>query len=57
LNGDWKILGHIVLLAIQYVDFARRLADYVYVMGKGSIVLASKGQQLSEGDVKRSRAF
>jgi hypothetical protein len=26
-------------------------------MGKGSIVLASKGQQLSEGDVKRSRAF
>ncbi|HEY7495414.1 MAG TPA: urea ABC transporter ATP-binding subunit UrtE [Candidatus Tectomicrobia bacterium] len=46
-----------ILLVEQYVDFARRLADYVYVMEKGSIVLAGKIQELSEADVKRYLAF
>src|ERR671924_164403 len=46
-----------ILLVEQYVDFARRLADYVYVMEKGSIVLAGKIQDLSEADVKRYLAF
>lgn len=46
-----------ILLVEQYVDFARRLADSVYVMEKGSIVLAGKIQELSEADVKRYLAF
>ena len=46
-----------ILLVEQYVDFARRLADYVYVMEKGAIVLAGKIQELSEADVKRYLAF
>jgi urea transport system ATP-binding protein len=46
-----------ILLVEQYVDFARRLADYVYVMEKGAMVLAGKVQELSEADVKRYLAF
>jgi urea transport system ATP-binding protein len=46
-----------ILLVEQYVDFARRLADYVYVMEKGAVMLAGKIQELSEADVKRYLAF
>jgi urea transport system ATP-binding protein len=46
-----------ILLVEQYVDFARRLADYVYVMEQGSIVMAGKLEELSEDDVKRYLAF
>jgi urea transport system ATP-binding protein len=46
-----------ILLVEQYVDFARRLADSVYVMEKGSIVLAGKIQELSEADVHRYLAL
>jgi urea transport system ATP-binding protein len=46
-----------ILLVEQYVDFARRLADSVYVMEKGTIVLAGKLQEMAEADVKRYLAF
>jgi urea transport system ATP-binding protein len=53
-----KDTGDIAILLIeQYVDFARRLADYVYVMEKGSIVLEGKLQELPDDDVKRYLAF
>jgi ABC-type branched-subunit amino acid transport system ATPase component len=42
-----------ILPVEQYVDFARCLADYVYVRKKGAMVLAEKIQKLSEADVKR----
>ena len=45
-----------ILLIEQYVDFARRLADYVYVMEKGAIVL-EKTQEIPDDDVKRYLAF
>jgi urea transport system ATP-binding protein len=46
-----------ILLVEQYVDFARRLADYVYVMEKGSIVLEGKLREIPDDDVKRYLAF
>jgi urea transport system ATP-binding protein len=46
-----------ILLVEQYVDFARRLADYVYVMEKGTIVLEGKPQEIPDDDVKRYLAF
>jgi urea transport system ATP-binding protein len=46
-----------ILLVEQYVDFAQRLADYVYVMEQGHIVLDGKMDALAEADVKRYLAF
>lgn len=46
-----------ILLVEQYVDFAQRLADYVYVMEQGRIVLDGKMDTLAEADVKRYLAF
>jgi urea transport system ATP-binding protein len=46
-----------ILLIEQYVDFARRLADYVYVMEKGSIVLEGNLQEIPDADVKRYLVF
>lgn len=46
-----------ILLVEQYVDFAQRLADYVYVMEQGHIVLDGKIDALAEADVKRYLAF
>jgi urea transport system ATP-binding protein len=46
-----------ILLIEHYVDFARRLADYVYVMEKGAIVLEGKLQEIPDDDVKRYLAF
>jgi urea transport system ATP-binding protein len=51
-NGQMSIL-----LVEQYVDFAGRLADYVYVMEKGAIVLEGKLAEMSQADVKRYLAF
>ena len=42
-----------ILLVEQYLDFARRLADHIYVMEQGAIVLESKIQELQEDVVKR----
>ena len=46
-----------ILLVEQYVAFAQRLADYVYVMEQGHIVLDGKIDALAEADVKRYLAF
>ena len=51
-NGDMAIL-----LVEQYLDFASRLADYVYVMDQGAIVLDGRMDALSDADVKRHLAF
>jgi urea transport system ATP-binding protein len=42
-----------ILLVEQYLDFARRLADYIYVMEQGTIVLDGRMQELQEDAVKR----
>jgi urea transport system ATP-binding protein len=42
-----------ILLVEQYLDFARRLADYLYVMEQGTMVLEGKMQALQEDVVKR----
>ena len=46
-----------ILLIEQYVDFARRLADYVYVMEQGAIVQEGKLQEIPDDDVKRDLAI
>ena len=46
-----------ILLVEQYLDFARRLADHVYVMEKGTIVLQGTPDALQEEDVKRYLTF
>lgn len=46
-----------ILLVEQYLDFASRLADYVYVMDQGSIVLEGQIDALQDADVKRYLAF
>ena len=46
-----------ILLVEQYVDFARRLADYVYVMEKGTVVLEGETQLLQNDEVQRYLAF
>ena len=42
-----------ILLVEQYLDFARRLADHIYVMEQGTMVLEGKMQELQEDVVKR----
>jgi urea transport system ATP-binding protein len=42
-----------ILLIEQYLDFARRLADHIYVMDQGRIVLDGKLQELQEDVVRR----
>lgn len=42
-----------ILLIEQYLDFARRLADYVYVMDQGRIVLDGTLADLPEEAVRR----
>jgi urea transport system ATP-binding protein len=46
-----------ILLVEQYLDFARRLADSIYVMEQGTIVLDGKMQELEEDAVKRYLAI
>jgi urea transport system ATP-binding protein len=46
-----------ILLVEQYLDFASRLADYVYVMDQGTIVLEGQLDSLQDADVKRYLAF
>jgi urea transport system ATP-binding protein len=45
------------LLVEQYLDFASRLADYVYVMDQGRVVLEGQVDALQDADVKRYLAF
>jgi len=53
-----KAAGNVsIFLVEQYLDFASRLADYIYVMEKGTIVLQGKLDALHEADVKRYLAF
>jgi urea transport system ATP-binding protein len=42
-----------ILLVEQYFEFARDLADYYAVMDRGEIVVAGKGNELVEADVRR----
>jgi len=46
-----------ILLVEQYLDFASRLADYVYVMDQGRVVLEGQLEALQDADVKRYLAF
>jgi urea transport system ATP-binding protein len=46
-----------ILLVEQYLDFASRLADHIYVMEKGAIVLQGQLNALQDEDVKRYLAF
>lgn len=46
-----------ILLVEQYLDFASRLADEVYVMEKGAIVLSGKLETMPEEALKRYLAF
>ncbi|MGH2728557.1 MAG: ABC transporter ATP-binding protein [Actinomycetota bacterium] len=43
--------GRSLLIVEQYIDRALDLADYVYVLHKGSIVFAGEPSQAREGDV------
>lgn len=53
-----KTDGHMAILLVeQYLDFASRLADYVYVMDQGAIVLEGQIDALQDADVKRYLAF
>ena len=42
-----------ILLVEQYFDFARELADTYTVMERGEVVLAGKGADMVEADVRR----
>jgi urea transport system ATP-binding protein len=42
-----------ILLVEQYFDFARELADNYAVMERGEVVLAGKGAEMVESDVRR----
>jgi urea transport system ATP-binding protein len=42
-----------ILLVEQYFDFARELADTYAVMERGEVVLAGKGADMVESDVRR----
>ena len=46
-----------ILLVEQYVEFASRLADHVFVMEQGSIVLEGKLEDMSDADLQRYLAF
>jgi urea transport system ATP-binding protein len=50
LRGKGKMA---ILLVEQYFDFARELADYYAVMERGEVVLAGKGAEMVESDVRR----
>lgn len=53
-----KTDGHMAILLVeQYLDFASRLADHVYVMDQGAIVLEGQIDSLQDADVKRYLAF
>jgi urea transport system ATP-binding protein len=45
--------GIAILLVEQYFDFARELADTYAVMERGEVVLAGKGADMVEADVRR----
>jgi urea transport system ATP-binding protein len=42
-----------ILLVEQYFDFARGLADAYAVMERGEVVLAGRGREMVEGEVRR----
>jgi urea transport system ATP-binding protein len=42
-----------ILLVEQYFEFARSLADTYVVMERGEVVLAGKGADMVESDVRR----
>ena len=45
--------GIAILLVEQYLDFARELADRVYVMDRGAIVHSGPAADLDDGAVRR----
>ncbi len=50
LRGKGKMA---ILLVEQYFDFARELADTYAVMERGEVVLAGKGAEMVEAQVRR----
>ena len=50
LRGQGKMA---ILLVEQYFDFARELADSYAVMERGEVVLAGKGAEMVESNVRR----
>lgn len=59
-----KILLHLknesdltIILVEQYFDFARQIADYFYLMDRGSIALNGTAQDLSDDSIKQYLTF
>ncbi|MEO1398072.1 MAG: urea ABC transporter ATP-binding subunit UrtE [Pseudomonadota bacterium] len=44
--------GIAILLVEQYLDFCREIADYVYIMDRGSVVHAGLPETLDEAEVR-----
>jgi urea transport system ATP-binding protein len=49
--------GLAILLVEQYLDFARALADRIFVMERGEIVLGGDKESLSDEDIRRRIAI
>jgi urea transport system ATP-binding protein len=49
--------GLAILLVEQYLDFARALADRIFVMERGEIVLGGDKETLSDADIRRRIAI
>lgn len=53
-----KAMGTLsILLVEQYLDFAKRLADYVYILDNGRIVVEGTQSELREDSVRRHLAI
>jgi len=46
-----------IILVEQYFDFARQIADYFYLMDRGSIALHGTAEELSDEEIKRYLTF
>ena len=46
-----------IILVEQYFDFAQRLADYYYILDRGSVVLQGSPSELTEEQIKKYLAF
>jgi branched-chain amino acid transport system ATP-binding protein len=54
---ELKVAGVSVLLAEQRISIAQQLCDRIYVIERGRIVLESKAEALTEGELKRHLGF
>lgn len=46
-----------IILVEQYFDFARQIADYFYLMDRGSIALHGSAEELSDDSIKKYLTF